>query len=134
MARTIVVLMFAVAVAAPSARATSGEDGRGAVRVAGICSGGVTASLRLRYRGDAIELRFEVEHSRAQVTWRIALVHERRVAWKGSARTTGRAPAFELRRLLPDLPGADTVTARAWGPRGVVCNATATLADPETTR
>lgn len=33
----------------------------------------------------------------------------------------------EVRRTVPDVPGADTVTATAWGPGGLVCRATATL-------
>jgi hypothetical protein len=30
--------------------------------------------------------------------------------------------------MLRDLPGPDAVTVRAWGPRGLTCRATATLA------
>ena len=99
------------------------------MRVAGVCSGGVTARLRLKSKSDAIELRFEVERTRARSTWRVAFVQERRIVWKGAARSTARVGSFELRRLLPDLPGADTVTARAWGPGGLTCSASATLAD-----
>ena len=90
---------------------------------------GATAELRLRRRDDGIELRFEVDHSRAAVAWRVVLVHERRIAWKGAARTTRPDGSFEVRRTLPDLPGADAVTAQAWGPRGLVCRAAATLPD-----
>jgi hypothetical protein len=57
------------------------------------------------------------------------LVQERRIAWKGTARTTGSNGSFELRRTLQDLPGDDAVTVRAWGPHGLGCHATATLSE-----
>ncbi len=100
------------------------------VRVAAVCSRGVTAGLRLKNSDDGIELRFKLNYSRAGAVWRVALVHERRIAWKGAARTTRSKRSFELRRTLRDLQGSDTVTARAWGPRGINCRATATLPAP----
>jgi hypothetical protein len=131
MTRACLVLVLALlAFSAQPAGAKTGDDGGGGdVRVAGVCSGGVTARLRLKSKADTIELRFEVERARALSTWRVAFVQERRVVWKGAARSTPRYGSFELRRLLPDLPGADTVTARAWGPGGLTCSASATLAD-----
>jgi hypothetical protein len=103
------------------------KDGRGEVRVTGICGSGASSKLRLKTDDDGIELRFELDYSRAGVVWRVVLVHERRIAWKGAASTTRPYGSFEVRRTLRDLPGADTLTARAWGPRGLVCQATATL-------
>lgn len=102
------------------------KGGRDEVRVAGVCGSGSFAGLRLKRRDDGIELRFEVDHRGAGGIWRVVLVHERRVAWRG-ARTTRRNGSFEVRWLLEDLPGADAVTARTWGPRGIVCRASATL-------
>jgi hypothetical protein len=99
------------------------------VRVAGVCSSGATSKLRLRSRDGVIDVRFEVDHSRASELWRVVLVHERRVGWKGSAKTTRLGGAFEVERTLKDLPGADEVTVRSWGPRGLVCNAVAVLPD-----
>jgi len=107
--------------------AVAEKDG-GEVRVAGVCGRGASSKLRLKSDGGRIELRFEVHHSRAGVVWRVALVHERRIAWKGAA-TTRPSGSFEVRRTLPDLPGADAVTAQAWGRRGLVCRAAATLRD-----
>ncbi|MGZ8740668.1 MAG: hypothetical protein ACXWZ8_08750 [Gaiellaceae bacterium] len=107
------------------------KDGRNEVRAAGVCGNGAASKLRLRSGDHGIELRFEVDHSRAGVVWRVVLVHERRIAWKGAARTTRPNGSFEVRRTLPDLPGADSISARAWGPRGLVCRAAATLPDSE---
>jgi hypothetical protein len=105
------------------------KDGRGEVRVSGSCGRGASSALRLKGRDGDIEVRFEIDHARPSVGWRVALVHERRIAWKGAARTARSTGSLEVRRVLRDLPGADTVTAQAWGPGGLVCRAGATLPD-----
>lgn len=103
------------------------KDGRGEVRVAGLCGSGATSKLSLKGRDGGIEVRFEVDEARAGISWRFVLVHERRIAWRGTAVTTRSNGSFEVRRTLQDLPGADTVIANAWGERGLVCRAIATL-------
>ena len=120
----VLVLVFAVWSVAAVAK-----DGRGEVRVAGVCGSGATSKLRLKSEDDGIELRFEVDHSRAGVLWRVVLVHERRIAWKGSVRTTRPSGSFQVRRTVQDLAGADAVSARALGPGGLVCRAAAVLPD-----
>jgi hypothetical protein len=125
------VLLLGVGLAFFAARPVTAlaKDGHGEVSVTGVCGGRAAAVLRLKSTDNGIELRFEVEHGRPGVAWRVALVQERRVAWKGVARTTRPNGSFEVRRTLQDLPGADAVTASAWGPRGLVCRATTTLPD-----
>ena len=120
----VLVLVFAVRSVAAVAK-----DGRGEVRVAGVCGSGATSKLRLKSEDDGIELRFEVDHSRAGVLGRGVLVHERRIAWKGAVRTTRPSGSFQVRRTVQDLAGADAVTARALGPGGLVCRAAAVLTD-----
>ena len=120
----LLVLLFAARPAPAVAK-----DGRGDVRVAGVCGSGATSKLRLKSDDDGIELRFEVDYSRAGVVWRVVLVHERRIAWKGAVRTTRPSGSFKVRRTLRDLAGADAVTARALGPGGLVCRAAAVLPD-----
>ena len=105
------------------------KDGGGEVRVDGVCGSGATSKLRLKSSDNRIELRFEVDHRRARVVWRVVIVQERRIAWKGPVRTTRPDGSFEVRRTLQDLPGADAVTARALGPHGLVCRAAAILRD-----
>jgi hypothetical protein len=117
-------LLFAVAPVAAGAK-----DGRPEVRVGGVCGGGATSKLRLRSDGDSIEVQFEVDHSRAGEVWRVVLVHERRVGWKGSVKTSRPGGSFEVERTLKDFQGADEVSVRAGGPRGIVCRADATLRD-----
>jgi hypothetical protein len=127
MVRVLAQLLIALALVAVVGPVTAlGKDGRDEVRVTGVCSGLAASKLRLRGRDDRIELRFEVERGRPGV-WSVVVVHERRVAWKGSIRATRSGGTFEVRRMLRDLPGADTISTRALGPRGVVCRAAATL-------
>ena len=109
------------------ARDGGGDDDRREARVAGTCGKGASSKLRLRSRDGEISVEFEVRRNRRGERWRVVLVHERRVAWRG-ARTTGSSGSFRLRRTLRDLGGSDRVKVRASGPRGVTCEAAATLA------
>jgi hypothetical protein len=108
--------------------AAQAKNGGPDVRVSASCGGGVTAQLRLRPNDGVIRARFEVDHSRAG-TWHVVLVHERQIAWKEAPRVTSSRDSFEIERALPDFPGSDAVTARATGPRGAVCQATAVVLD-----
>ena len=115
--------LLLVAVAAVPARADHGGDG-GDVRVAGTCGKGATSKLRLKSEDNRIEVRFEIEHIRFAGRWRVTVVQEGRVAYRGSYRARR---SFEIRRRLHDLSGADRVSVRALGPRGLTCSAGATL-------
>jgi len=132
----VVVALAALALTGPaSALAKGGGDGGGGhggggnrptVRVAGTCGRGATASLKLKADDSGIEAEFEV-HSRSTATWRVVVVKDSRIAWRGHARTLGVSHSFSVERLLGDYPGPDQVTARAVGPRGITCQASATL-------
>ena len=129
----LAVALLALALLGPAsalARGGGGGGGGGAnrpeVRVAGSCGRGATSSLTLKARDGGIQAEFEV-HGRTGL-WRVAIVQEQRVAWRGRARTGGASHSFSLERRLGDYPGPDRVLARAIGPRGITCSATATLA------
>lgn len=117
--------MPAVLVGAP-ATAFAGDQ----ARVNGTCGGGATSELRLDARNGRIRVEFEVDSDRGGERWRVVVAHERRVAWRGSARTRSNG-SFRIRRSIPDFDGADQVTVRASGPRGNTCTATAVLADDD---
>jgi hypothetical protein len=125
MLRATVAALVTCALATGSAAARTVDDVRGV----GACSKGVAAELRLKSEERGIELRFKLRQTQASSAWRVALVQERRVVWKGTLRTRWQSHSFELRRTLQDLHGDDTVIATAWGPRGLGCRATATLAE-----
>jgi hypothetical protein len=125
MVRIVLVALITLGLAAGPAAARTADD----VRVPGKCSRGVAAELRLKSESRGIEVRFKLRQTQTSGAWRVALVQERRVVWKGTLRTRQQSRSFELRRTLQDLPGDDTVTATAWGPRGLGCRTTATLAE-----
>ena len=102
-----------------------GGDNRARVTVAGSCGRGATSYLTLRERDGVIQAEFEV-HGRTGL-WRVAFVQEQHVAYRGRARTSRTTHSFSLERRLGDYPGPDQVFARAVGPRGITCSATATL-------
>jgi hypothetical protein len=128
--RLLVLVALLLALSAGAAQARGDDHGGGGgdeVRVAGTCGRGATASLRLRAKDGAIEVRFRLRQTRGRGVWRIAVVHERRVSARATRRTTRSSRSFELEWRLPDLEGSDAVAVRAWGPRGLGCRAEATL-------
>lgn len=124
------IVAFAAA-GTPPALARGGGDGGGGgggeLRVAGVCGKGASSRLRLRSRDGGIEASFEVHHDRAGSLWRVTIVHEDEVAYRGRRRTAGASRSFSVGYRVDDYGGADSVTARAVGPRGTVCVASATL-------
>ena len=119
---------MALALGAPSPALAGGDDRD--VRVEGNCGRGATSKLRLTARHGAIRVEFELGSDRGGQRWRVILVHERRVAWRGRARTRSGSRSFRIRRAIPDLEGADQVTVRASGTAGNTCAATALLTSP----
>jgi hypothetical protein len=122
---TVAALCVALALVAPAP--ALGRGGDDDVRVSGTCGKGATSKLRLRAKDGAIAVEFEVKGNRGGQRWRVVLVHERRVAWRGRVRTRSGSGSFRVRRSLPDFGGADQVTARASGPGGNTCQATGVL-------
>ncbi len=128
MACALASLLFAAGTAAPALARDGGQDGgRREARVSGTCAKGAASKLRLRSRDGTIRVEFELTRRRPRERWRLVLVHERRVAWRGTVRTSAGG-SLRLRRSLDDYGGADGVRVRANGPRGLSCEASATLA------
>jgi hypothetical protein len=63
-------------------------------------------------RDGQIEAEFEV-HGRAGSAWRVTIVHEREVEYRGRRRISGASRSLEASYRMPDYSGADAVTARA---------------------
>jgi hypothetical protein len=117
----MVIALLLVAPAVAAAR-HGGDD---EVRVRATCGGGARSELRVRARDGGLEVRVEVEHVPRGSSWRVTLVQEGRVVWRGRARAS--AGRFEVERGLRDLAGADRLRMTASGPGGVTCRAAATL-------
>ena len=74
---------------------------------------------------DGVEQQRPVDHDMRDVL--LHPVQDARLVWRGRARTLGPSRSFSLERRISDYPGPDQVTGRAVGPRGITCQATATL-------
>jgi hypothetical protein len=127
--RSVLLVLFLFALSGGVAYAGGGGSSDGDVRVVGNCARGAASSLRIRPHDDGIEARFRLRQLRGRGVWRITIVHENRVSARALRRTTRTNASFEVRRMLPDLRGSDTIVVQAWGPKGLGCRATATLPD-----
>jgi hypothetical protein len=117
-----------LATAAPALAKGAGHGGRPEVRVAGTCSAGASSTLRLRSDDGQIRVDFELErHGVGGENWRFVLVHERRVVWRTSGRTSAPSGVLEISHTVRDYAGPDQVSVIASGPGGVSCDASATL-------
>jgi hypothetical protein len=122
--RRLLILAVALLLALPcAAHAKGGGDD---VRVEGTCGRGATSELRLRADDGEIRVEFRLDADRPRQTWRVVLVHERRVAWRGRVRTRSGGDV-RVRRTIPDLAGADGVTVRASSRRGATCETSGVL-------
>lgn len=116
-----VALALALGAAAPALGSARDDDD---ARVKGTCGKGVTSQLRLQAEDGAISVEFELDSNRGGQRWRLVLVHERRVVWRGRARTRSGSGSFRIRRSVPDFSGVDQVSVRASAPSGNTCQAT----------
>jgi len=123
----LLAICVAPLLAAPPSQAREGGHDDD-LRTSAACGRGASGALRIRAHDGSIRIEFTVRRRRAGERWRIVLVHERRVAWRGTLRTSRTSGSLRLRRSVPDFDGPDQVTARASSPRGLTCLAAATLA------
>jgi len=121
-------VLLAGAGAGPAFARDGGDDSRREARVSGTCGKGASSKLRLRSRDGRISVEFDVKRARRGERWRVVIVHERRVAWRGTVRTGRSGGSFRVRRTLRDYGGSDRVSVRAAGPGGLTCEASALLA------
>src|ERR1700750_3329176 len=91
----------------------------GALVVVGCDADPCQTALSLARVDGRISARFTVDHAEPGPAWRLVVVHEGRVAWRGR----GRPGPF----WLEDYDGADHVSIRATGPNGRICTAEKTL-------
>ena len=108
--------------AAPVAAADDGDR----VDARGRCSAGSKSRLRVEAEDGRIRVEFRVDARRRGAAWTVVLLHERRLAYRGTLRSRG-GRSVELRRTVPDWFGSDTLTVRATSRGGGTCRASATV-------
>jgi hypothetical protein len=126
MTRILALVLIAATMAAPvDALAARADDDD--VRVAGRCSRASDATLRLRTDDDSIRVELRIDTNRAGASWRVVLLHDRRLAYRKTLRTGASSRSLRVRHELPNWFGRDTVVVRATGPGGETCRASATM-------
>lgn len=123
--RTLTIgIATAILALVPLASATANDAD---VKRGGSCTGSTSAKIKLSPENGRIETEFEVDQNRNGVTWKVVLRRNGKVAARTEATTKGPSGSFEVRRLLADGQGSDSVTARATSPSGEVCTASASI-------
>jgi hypothetical protein len=90
------------------------------------CSGKTVTKLKLSAEGRKIETEFEVDSNRNGQRWNWTIYRNGTAAASGKAVTRGPSGSFEVRRLLANGSGRETVKGLAKNPRtGEVCRVTA---------
>ena len=124
-------IAFAALAQPLAARADDGGGGGGDhadVRVERSCTAQSTVRLRARAEDHGVlRVELEVRTPRRGAKWAVSVVHERRLAWSATRRTSTSSGSFSVRVTTPDWPGPDTLVARAVGLRGEVCRVTVTV-------
>jgi|tagenome__1003787_1003787.scaffolds.fasta_scaffold20814884_2 hypothetical protein len=101
--------------------------GCGANGGGGRCGGGARSTLSAwAEQEQLIGAAFSLKGAHEGGEWRIVLVHEGHVTWRGTARA-GADGALKVLRRLDDYPGADRIAVRAYGPSGATCAAATRL-------
>jgi hypothetical protein len=119
----LIAAVGAVAAIMPATAMAKDSD----IRHTGTCSGNTSAKIKLSPEDGRIETEFEVDQNRNGVTWKVVIKRNGKVAARTRATTHGPSGSFEVRRVLGNRPGPDTISARAKSPSGEVCTARATI-------
>src|SRR5262245_11070537 len=122
--RTLTIGIAAVLAALVPLSATASANDAD-VKRGGSCTGSTSAKIKLSPEDGGIETEFEVDQNRTGVTWKVVLRRNGKVAARTQATTKGPSGSFEVRRVLGDGQGTDSISARAVSPSGEVCTASA---------
>lgn len=88
----------------------------------GSCSGATDWKLKAGPEDGRIEVEGEIDSNRVGQVWSWRLVHNGTVAATGTRTTQAPSGSFEVRRVVRDLRGTDTLVFRAVNTRsGEVC-------------
>jgi hypothetical protein len=121
-------LLAAVAVlAALSVPAVaSADEGEKVERVA-RCTASSEIAIRLELEDGKIRVELEIEGRQRGAAWKVILLRERRIVFRGIVRAPKNSREAKLRRSFDDWLGRDSVVIRATGPRTETCRITAAI-------
>ena len=124
---TLALAALVLCLAPSAALAGDDDDDRNEQRVAGSCTGGTTAKLKVKYDDGRIETEFEVDQNRTGVTWKVRVRRNGKLVIRTRATTAGRSGSFSVERKIGNPAGTDQIRARATSPSGEVCRASASI-------
>ncbi len=93
----------------------------------GNCSAASDWKLKLSPENGKIEVEYEVDQNVSGDTWTVTLSRNGAVIFSGNRVTKGPSGSFEVRKVITNNAGSDTVTASALNTRtGETCGGSAT--------
>lgn len=91
----------------------------------GWCTGAAEWRVKARLEDGRIETEGRVDSNRSWQTWRWRILHDGSLSARGRKATKPPSGSFEVRRLLVNMRGTDSIVFRARNPRtGEVCRGT----------
>ena len=94
------VVVACVLAALASAPAVADDE----ARARASCTRSSAAELRVRSDGRRLRVELELRNRGPATRWQVVVVHERRMAWRGSVRTPARGSARVRRELAATRP------------------------------
>ena len=120
----VIVAMGTAFVAAAGSAASGGPE----VIRRGGCSGASDWKLKLKPEDGGIEVEFEVDQNKSGQKWRVVLRHNGVRFFDRIRKTKPPSGSFEVRRVVANRAGEDTIRARARNKKtGEVCKGRATF-------
>jgi len=107
--------------------AVGAKGGSKATRVAGSCTDGSTAKLKVKPDDGRLEVEFEVDQNRNGVTWSVRVRRDGVLAVRRNATTHAPSGSFSVEKKIANPAGSDKIAARATSPSGEVCTASLTV-------
>ncbi len=94
----------------------------------GSCSDASHWKLKLSPENGRIEADFEVDQNVTGDVWRVRMLHNGSVFFRGTRVTKGASGSFEVRKLVNDAGGTDGFVAKARNTStGETCRGTASI-------
>lgn len=106
---------------------SGGGGGDRGKRVAGSCTDGSTAKLKVKPDDGRLEVELEVDQNRNGVTWSVRVRRDGVLVVRRSATTHAPSGSFSVEKKIANPAGSDRVAARATSPSGEVCTASLTI-------
>ena len=113
MGKLMVAMAAVLAMTAFAASAALGQGGGTQVVKTGSCSGAATWKLKAKADNGRIETEFQVDQNVVGRRWRVIIKQNGIVRANVIKTTQAPSGSFEVRRLLPNMPGGDHIVGKA---------------------